>query len=126
MPDYYCITTVEISISLDETISILTPQGDFLDSITSRAKRVMRFFYSTVPGEKKSRKLCYGSAGNEEGNHTSYVHLKKSEKKSGFFLDIFFGLFFGYFLDIFFHFYAQKNRDFFGYFCPEKNFQKKI
>ena len=65
----------------------------------------------------------------------SYVHLKKSVKKSGFFFRIFFFYFFldfflDIFLDIFFPFYyIKKSGFFFGFFFRffflDKNIQKK-
>ena len=51
----------------------------------------------------------------------SYVHLKKSQKKSGFFLDFFLDIF----LDNFFHSYYIKNLDFFFEFFFQFFMHKK-
>ena len=54
-------------------------------------------------------------------------HVKKSDKKSGYCLDLFFNFFFfGFFsgFDIFFHFHYKKNLIFFRCFCPERNPKK--
>ena len=78
----------------------------------------------------KSHNLCLWDEHRKLVFDKSYVHLKKSEKKSGFFFDIFLDFFLDFFLDIFldifFHFYyIKKSGLFFGYFCPEKKNLKK-